>query len=162
MTTKGTNTYIDMLPDKYNTTNSASNIICNPNMSANAFFLFNMVFCLLLFLLGQTLGFAQGLGDNPLQLTVGTAELIRSPGLYRIHRLSVNAQDKTLGALLSHECSMFNLQCSMIQRTCVHYRLGRIVTAEYHEQVAHHCSLLVVVEVDDVFVRELVECHFYH
>ncbi len=72
-------------------------------MSTNAFFLFNIVFCFLLFFLGQTLGFAQGLGDDPLQLAVGAAELIRSPGLYRIHRLSVNTEDKTLGALLSHE-----------------------------------------------------------
>ena len=103
MTTNPTNTYIDILPDTYNTTNSASNIICNPDMSTNAFFLFNIVFCFLLFFLGQTLGFAQGLGDDPLQLAVGAAELICSPGLYRIHRLSVNTEDKTLGALLSHE-----------------------------------------------------------
>ena len=144
MTTKGTNTYMDMLPDTYNTTNSASNIICNPNMSANAFFLFNMVFCLLLFLLGQTLGFAQGLGDDPLQLAVGAAELIRSPGLYRIHRLSVNAEDKTLGALLSHKL--------VIQRSRVYHRLGGVVAAEHHKQVTHHCSLLVVVQIHDIIL----------
>jgi len=95
-----------------------------------------------LLFLGQTLGFAQGLGDDPLQLAVGAAELIRSPGLYSAHRLSVDAEDKTLGALVCHRL--------MVQRSCVYDWLGRLVATEHNEQIAHHRSLLVVVEVDDV------------
>ena len=73
-------------------------------ININAFFLFIVVISWgVLFLFWQTFGFAQSLGDDPLQLAVGAAELIRSPGLYSVHRLSVNAEDKTLGvALLCH------------------------------------------------------------
>jgi len=56
----------------------------------------------------QTLGFAQSLGNDPLQLAVRAAELIRSPSLYRVHRLSVHAQDKTLGRLLCHNNNLLN------------------------------------------------------
>ena len=73
-------------------------------ININAFFLFIVVISWgVLFLFGQAFGFAQSLGDDPLQLAVGAAELVRSPGLYSVHRLSVNAEDKTLGvALLCH------------------------------------------------------------
>ena len=54
------------------------------------------------FLLGQTLGFSQCLGDNPLQLAIGATELVRSPSLNRIHGVSINAKDKTLSRLFSH------------------------------------------------------------
>jgi len=99
----------------------------------------------LTFLFGQPLGFAQGLGDDPLQLAVGAAELIRSPGLNSVHRLSVDAEDKALGVLLCHRL--------MVQRSCVHYRLSGVVATEHNEQVADHSSLLVVVEVNDVLCR---------
>ena len=58
--------------------------------------------------LRQTLGFPQRLSDNPLQLAVGAAELVCSPSLYRVHRLSVHAQDKTLGRLLCHNNNLLN------------------------------------------------------
>jgi len=95
-----------------------------------------------LFLFWQTLGFSQGLSDDPLQLAVGAAELVRSPGLYSVHRLSVNAEDKTLGALICHRL--------MVQRSCVHDWLGRVIATEYDEQIRYHRSLLVVVEIDDI------------
>ena len=94
--------------------------------------------------LGQTLGFAQGLGDDPLQLAVGAAEFIRSPGLYRIHRLSVNAEDKTLDALLSPQL--------VIQRSRVHHWLCRVVAAEHHKQVTHHSSLLIVIQIHNIIL----------
>ena len=98
----------------------------------------------LTFLLGQTLGFAQGLGDDPLQLAVGAAELVRSPGLYRVHRLSVYTQDEILGFLLCHKGLM-------VECTSINYGLSTVVTTENDEQIADHRSLLVVVEVNDLF-----------
>jgi len=108
-------------------------------------FLISKLFCSICFLLfGQTFGFAQRLGDNPLQLAIGATELIRSPGLNSVHRLSVNAKDKTLGVLVSHRL--------MVQRSCVHYGLSRIIATEHYEQVAHHRSLLVVIELNDILI----------
>ena len=46
--------------------------------------------------------------------------------------------------------------CLMVQRSCVYDWLCRLIATEHHEQIAYHCSLLVVVEVYDIFVRELV------
>ena len=95
-----------------------------------------------MFLFGQTLGFAQGLGDDPLQLAIGAAEFVRSPGLNSVHRLSVDAEDKTLGALVCHRL--------MVQRSCVYDWLGRVVATEHDEQIRDHRSLFVVVEVYDI------------
>ena len=82
----------------------ARSMNCRAIININAFFLFIVFFCLgLFFLFWQAFCLAQGLSDDPLQLAVGAAELVRSPGLYSVHRLSVNAEDKTLGvALLCH------------------------------------------------------------
>ena len=59
-------------------------------------------------LLWQTPGLAQRIGDDPLQLAVGAAELVGSPRLYRIHGVSINAENETLGRLLSHSLSTIN------------------------------------------------------
>ena len=61
---------------------------------------------------------------------------------------------------------VFNIVASisllMIQRTAVYDRLCRFVGAEHHEQVAHHCCLLIFIKVDNLLVVEFVESHFYH
>ena len=98
-----------MTPEKYNTTSIAMSINSNATINNNAFFLFivSFVLWLLVFLFWQALGFAKGLGDDPLQLAVGAAELVRSPGLNCVHRFRVHAQDETLGCLLSHNVLHF-------------------------------------------------------
>ena len=58
-------------------------------------------------LFGQTAGLAQRLGDDPLQLTVGGAELVGCPFLNGIHRVAIDTQDKTLCGFLCH--SLLNL-----------------------------------------------------
>ena len=50
----------------------------------------------------------------------------------------------------------------MIQRPRIDNRLRRFITAEHDEQVGDHGGLLVVVEVDDIFTRQLVEGHLHH
>ena len=52
--------------------------------------------------------------------------------------------------------------CLMVQRSCVYDWLCRLIATEHHEQIAYHRSLLVVVEVYDILVRELVERHLHH
>ena len=140
--------------DVNRTISMTSSAVCNAVINSRAFFLFIVFFSFLLTFLRQTLGFAQGLGDDPLQLAVGAAELVRSPGLYRVHRIRVDTEDETLCLLLSHEL--------MVQRSCVHDWLSGIVTTEHDEQVRDHRSLLVIVEVYDIFIGEFVECHLHH
>ena len=72
------------------------------------------------FLLGQTAGLAQRLGDDPLQLAVGGTELVGCPLLNGIHRVAVDTQDKTLGGFLCHSLlgsvvsSVFSFQFSVV------------------------------------------------
>ena len=91
-----------MTPDTNSATMIAMSIICKAMMINNAFFLF-IFFSFLSAFLGQTFGFSQSLSDNPLELAIGAAELVRSPGLYRVHRFSVNAQNEILCFFLRHE-----------------------------------------------------------
>ena len=97
------------------------------------------------FFLRQTISFAQSLGDDPLQLAVGAAELVSCPCLYSVHRLSVNAQDKTLCILI---CHILVIQCSS-----VHNWLSTVITAEHNKQIADHCSFLVVIKIYDIVIR---------
>lgn len=50
----------------------------------------------------QSSTLAQGLVDDPLQLAIGAAELVRSPLLNGSHRLRVDAQDEILCFFLFH------------------------------------------------------------
>ena len=107
----------------------------------------------------------QRLGNDPLQLAIGRAELIGCPFLYGSHRLSVYTQNETLGFtfLFGHnnkgslpptppkeglgEAPSFLL---MIQRTRVNHWLCRLIGTEHYEQVAHHGCLLLFIEVNDL------------
>lgn len=53
-----------------------------------------------IFLLFQPSTLLERLGNNPLKLPIGGAELIRRPCLYCIHRLCVNSQHERLGLYL--------------------------------------------------------------
>ena len=140
--TIGMRAVILMVSETKSATTTANNINSMAAIINNAFFLF-IFFSFWGAFLGQALGFAKGLSDDPLQLTIGAAELVRSPCLYRIHRISVDTQNKTLCLSLCHRL--------MIQCTCVHYWLSSIVTTQNYKQVANHGSLLIVVEVDNLF-----------
>ena len=50
----------------------------------------------------------------------------------------------------------------MVQCSCVHYGLCIIIATEYHEQVANHSCLFVVVKFYNLFCRELVKRHLHH
>ena len=78
-----------MVSETNSATTTANNINSMAAIINNAFFLF-IFFSFWGSFLGQALGFAKGFSDNPLKLAIGAAELVRSPSLYRVHRLSVD------------------------------------------------------------------------
>ena len=110
---------------------------------------------------GEAAGAAQGVVDEPLELAVDRAELVSGPFLQGFHRGGVYAKHETLGLglFLRHGCWLMPL---LIQRTGVEYRLGGLVGAEDHEQVADHGGLLGLVQFYDILVVYLLEGHLHH
>ena len=53
-------------------------------------------------------------------------------------------------------CPVGRIMLLMVECAGIHYRLGGVVAAEHHEQVAHHGCLLVVVKLHYLLVAELV------
>ena len=49
-----------------------------------------------------------------------------------------------------------------VQRARVDDRLGRFLTAQHDQQIAHHSRLALLVEFDDIALLELVEGHVDH
>lgn len=81
----------------------------------------------------------QCLAKQELDLAIEAAELIRSPTAQFLQIFGIQAQEECLS--LSH--------VSLIDRAGIHHRLGRPIAAQDHEQIAHHRSPALFIQLDD-------------
>lgn len=99
----------------------------------------------------------QCLVDDPLDLTVGAAELVRSPLFDQFHGLCVDAQHETLGL-----GSIFCHLGLLIEGAGIDNRLSLLIATEDNQEVGYHCSLLLVVEFEYILLREFVKSDLHH
>ena len=105
-----------------------------------------------------TAGTTQSVVNDPLQLAVHAAELAGGPLFKGRHRCGVHPEQKTLGvSVFSHLCQYLIIQCAG-----VHYGRCRLVTAQNYEQIAYHCGLALLVQINYTVFLKVVQSHLDH
>ena len=108
-----------------------------------------------LFLLGQASCAAQSVAQDPLDLAVCAAHLVRGPALHRGPDLRVYAER----ILLAHGHVVSTL---LVEGAGVEDGLSLGLAAEDDHQVGCHHGLAVVIELNHAAVGELLERHVHH
>lgn len=99
----------------------------------------------------------QGIGDNPLELTVDRAELILGPSLQSLHRPCVDTQDKRLVFVSRH-----GTKGSMVQRSSIDHGLSRLIRTQHDQQVRDHGSLAFLIQGNDLLIGNALKGHMNH
>ena len=97
-------------------------------------------------------GAVEGSAQQHLDLGIGAAELIGRPPGQGIMDDGINSQQYLLPVIHG----------SRVESAGVDDWRSRLVAAEYDHQIAHHCRLALLVQVDDATLAQPVERHLHH